>query len=70
MISTDPENAMSRIEVLIKDCFCSEKSSYGTIHYCVYYGIGTVERGCPKTCAYALERVEVEKEMRTRSVGE
>ena len=70
MIITDPENAMSRIEVLIKDCFCSETGTYVKVPYCVYYGIGTVERGCPKTCAYALERVEVEKEMRTRSVGE
>jgi len=74
MKNTNPERALPRIEKLIEDDFCSEGAhhtglSYGSVEFCVYYGVGTVEKGCPKTCTYAWKRKSDERDQRTRQAS-
>ena len=63
-----------RIESLRKDGTCDPESIFspGYEGYCRYYGMGTVKRGCPKTCKYALRQIESERasEEKSRSAGE
>lgn len=58
------EKDLLRIETLRKDGTCDPKRVFspGRGGYCRYYGLGTVERGCPKTCKYAIEQVGIELE--------
>ena len=58
------EKNLLRIENLRKDGTCDPKRVFspGREGYCRYYGLGTVESGCPKTCKYAIEQMKAKED--------
>ena len=49
------EEVLNQPDPISGNVFCK-----GNVPYCVYYGVGTVEAGCPKTCTYARGMAEEE----------